>query len=385
MTKEALHIPLSEPVLKGKEWEYVKDCLDSGWISSASPFVSRFEEAIASHLGSGHAVALASGTAALHLALKIAGVKAGDYVLVSDLTFVAPVNAIRYVGAHPILVDPRLDTWQMDHHLLAEWLENETETREGSCYWPQGEGYIKAMIPVHILGGCGELDKLLQLSQDYGIPMIEDASESLGATYAGRSIGTWGQLSCLSFNGNKIITTGGGGMFWSQNPEPAKRARHLSTQARTDGIFYTHDEVGYNYRLPGVLAAIGLAQLEQLPQYLKARRDNARHYQSVLSACKTVQFQHHPEQSHANHWLVALRSIHKKEILNRLLSQNIHARNIWAPMHRLPMYQKAPYIQHQRHSATLFEEVICLPSSANLGKKDIQRISQEVLKACREI
>jgi perosamine synthetase len=214
--------------------------------------------------------------------------------------------------------------------------------------------------------------------------MIEDASEALGSTYAGQACGTWGQLSCLSFNGNKIITTGGGGMLWSPSPERTGRARHLSTQARTDGIYYTHDEVGHNYRLPGVLAAIGLAQLEELPRYLKVRGDNDRHYQKALSGEERVAFQHHPEHSQPNHWLVALRSVYKEKILQRLLSQNIQARNIWTPMHRLPMYQDAPYIQRQNHSETLFAEVICLPSSANLREEDIQMISQEILHALQK-
>jgi len=257
-------ISLSEPHLNGNEWEYLKACLDTNWVSSAGPFVERFEKEIIRQVRVPNAVALASGTAALHLALIAAGVGPGDFVIVSDLTFVAPLNAIRYVGAIPILVDADPETWQMDHELVAQKLAEETELSPAGCYWPQGKGYIKAIMPVHILGGACEMERLRQIAGQYQMVLIEDASEALGTIHDGKPCGSWGDMGVLSFNGNKIITSGGGGMFLSQASEFAEKVRHLSTQARTDALRYVHDEVGYNYRLSNLHAAIGLAQLEQL-------------------------------------------------------------------------------------------------------------------------
>lgn len=365
-------IPLSEPSFSGNEWQYVKECLDSGWISSASPFVGRFEAAVSALLPGTTGVALSSGTAALHLALRIAGVEAGDYVLVSDLTFVAPVNCIRYLGANPILVDVEPDTWQIDHTLLAQWLASETEMREQGCYWPAGKGYIKVLLPVHVMGACGAMPELQALAKQYQLRLVEDATEALGTQYDGQACGTFGDLSCLSFNGNKIITTGGGGMLMAARPDWAQQAAHLSTQARTDGLYYAHDTVGYNYRMPGLLAAVGLAQLECLVDFMQQRARNAQLYQAHLSERSDIRFQRHLPACQPNHWLTSFRSSVKEPILQALNQQGIQARSVWTPMHQLPMYADCYFLHHDSVSTQIFAEGVSLPSSAGLAESEIE-------------
>ncbi|MEL7533100.1 MAG: LegC family aminotransferase [Bacteroidota bacterium] len=377
-------IPLSEPLLNGNEWAYLKECLDTNWVSSAGPFVERFEREIIRQVRVPNAVALASGTAALHLALIAAGVGAGDYVLVSDLTFVAPVNAIRYVGAIPILVDADPDTWQMDHELVAQKLSTETELKAEGCYWPAGDGYIKAMLPVHILGGACEMERLQQLAGQYQMVLIEDASEALGCIHDGKPCGSWGDMGVLSFNGNKIITSGGGGMFLSQESQFAERVKHLSTQAKTDALRYVHDEVGYNYRLSNLHAAMGLAQLEQLAGFVLQRRQKAEQYQARLADISDIQFQKHEPFCQPNHWLFSILHPHKEGLMAHLIEHGIGCRAIWAPMHQLPMYQDASLWQRQDaptntpQSARIANNGLSLPSSASLSEEQLDFVCSQI-------
>ncbi|MFK7921368.1 MAG: aminotransferase class I/II-fold pyridoxal phosphate-dependent enzyme [Bacteroidia bacterium] len=373
-------IPLSEPYLNGREWEYLKECLDTNWLSSAGPFVERFEREIIRQVRVPNAVALASGTAALHLALIAAGIGPGDFVLVSDLTFVAPVNAIKYVGATPILVDADPNTWQMDHELVAKKLAEETELREEGCYWPEGKGYIKAMLPVHILGGSCEMERLQQLAGQYQMILIEDASEALGTIHDGKPCGSWGDMGVLSFNGNKIITSGGGGMFLCQASEFAEEVRHLSTQARTDALHYIHDKIGYNYRISNLHAALGLAQLEQLDSFVLQRKNNAAYYQARLSTIPDLQFQTHEVFCQPNQWLFSIVIPDKEALMKQMLAAEIGCRSIWAPMHQLPMYQAcslwshAQLAEHKSESARIFSGGLSLPSSASLSEEEIDQV-----------
>lgn len=381
------NIPLSEPWLNGNEWDYLKECLDTNWVSSAGPFVERFEQAIKRQCRSAHAVPLVSGTAALHLALQVAGVQTGDYVIVSDLTFVAPVNAIRYLGARPILMDVQADTWQMDHELLAEKLAAETELREEGCYWPAGEGYIRALLPVHILGGSCNLEKLQQLAGQYQMALIEDASEALGALYDGKPCGSWGDMGVLSFNGNKIITSGGGGMLLCRENEQAVEARHLSTQARTDGLRYVHDQIGYNYRLSNLHAALGLAQLEQLDTFVLQRSRQADYYRNRLGELAVFGFQEHDPLCQPNHWLFSLVSPDKETLMQTLLKQEIQCRSLWTPMHQLPMFAESALWQREEgrsQSLRLFDGGISLPSSASLTESHLDRICEAIERFAKQ-
>jgi perosamine synthetase len=260
-------IPLSVPNLAGNEWKYIKECLDTNWVSSVGSYVDRFELLLAEFTGAQYAVATSSGTTALHLSLLLAGVQPGDRVLVPNLTFVASANAVRHAGAEPIFVDVDAGTWQMDLDLVENYLGSE-----------QNRARVSAIMPVHVLGNMVDMKRLLALAARYELPVIEDATESLGTTLGGSAAGTFGLVGCLSFNGNKIITTGGGGMILTNDQSLAQRAKHLSTQAKADPIEFYHDEVGYNYRLVNVLAAMGVAQMEQLPGFLARKAEISAFY-----------------------------------------------------------------------------------------------------------
>ncbi len=275
---EAGTIPLSVPELGGNEWLYVKECLDTNWVSSAGPFVDRFERMVAAFVGARFAVATASGTAALHLALLVAGIELDDEVIVSSLTFVAPVNAIRYIGAWPVFIDAEPNHWQMDSQKVADFLTTQ-------CIWANGElrnkstgRRVKAILPVHILGHPCDMDPIVQIARKFELVVIEDATEALGARYKSRTVGKPGDVACFSFNGNKIITTGGGGMIVTDNERWAEKAKYLSTQAKDDPIEYIHDEIGYNYRLTNIQAALGVAQMEQLDKHIAANYTMIHNY-----------------------------------------------------------------------------------------------------------
>ena len=281
-------IPLSVPTLGGREWEYIKECLDTNWVSSVGPFVDRFEQDVAARVDAGFAVAAVSGTAALHIALLVAGVREEDEVVIPNLTFVATANAVRYCGAHPVLVDLEPDHWQIDTGLVRRFLESDCESVDGELRNRRTGRRVGALMPVHLLGHPCNMDALSELAGTYGLPLVEDASESLGATFDGRPMGTIGDIGCFSFNGNKVITAGGGGMIVTDDEAWAKRAKHLRTQAKCDPIEYDHDEVGYNYRMVNVLAALGCAQLEQLDRFLETKRSIAARYDQAFSSVQGI-------------------------------------------------------------------------------------------------
>lgn len=361
-------IPLSAPELRGNEWKYLQECLDTGWVSSAGPFVGRFESACAAAIGRSHAVAVASGTAALHLALLVAGVRPGDDVLVSDLTFIAPVNAIRYVGATPVLVDAEPAYWQIDTGLVCEYLR-------------RGPGRVRAILPVDVLGTTPDIRALTQLGRQFNIPVIEDASEALGS-----DAGKLTDIACFSFNGNKVITTGGGGLIVTDRPEWAEHARHLSTQAREDPVEGKHDEIGYNYRLSNTAAAIGCAQLEMLDEFIRAKREHAARYAAELAGIPGLTLM--PGTPESTYWLYTVLidenafGISRTALQQNLARAGIESRPLWQPMH-LSKPHRGCRVLGGGVAERLHRDGLSLPSSVGLKPAQLQRVATVIRESCR--
>jgi perosamine synthetase len=364
-------IPLCVPQMGGNEWKYVKECLDTNWISSVGPFVDRFESDIKSYLDVESAVATSSGTAALHLALLVAGVQADDEVLVSTLSFIAPANAIRYVGAWPVFIDAEPNYWQMDPQRVADFIQNQCQWRDGSL-WNRITGRrIRAILPVHILGHPVAVESLVDLARKYDLRIIEDATESLGAKYQGQMVGTLGDIACLSFNGNKIISTGGGGMLVTNNQSWARKAKYLSTQAKDDPIEYIHNEIGFNYRLTNVQAAMGCAQLECLDEFVAKKRQIASTYASALRDIPGLTLMPEAVWAFSSYWLYTilidpdLYGMNSRALLNRLAENNIQARPLWQPLHCSPIYADLP-TSNCLVAEQLNSRALSLPSSVGL-------------------
>jgi len=360
-------IPLSEPCLQGRTREYLEECLQSNYVSSVGPFVERFEREFAAWVGARHAVACASGTAAIHVALRLLEVGPGDEVLVPTLTFVASANPVLYERATPVLVDAERETWNMDPVLVAEELDRRAR---------KGLRQPRAVEAVHILGHPARLEPLAEACARHGVAWFEDASEALGARYAegamrGRHVGTIGRLGCFSFNGNKIITTGGGGMITTDDPALARRAKHLTTQARLPGPEYRHDEVGYNYRLTNLAAAVGVAQLEQLPGFLAAKRRIAARYDEALGAVAGITLPPRARWAEPSLWLYSVgidaRALgrDRRRMVDDLAAAGIQARPIWSPLHTMPMYREQPRLGGAV-AEDLFEAGLSLPCSVSL-------------------
>ncbi len=372
-------IPLSTPHLSGNEWQYVKECLDSGWVSSAGAFVGRFEAAVADFTGAKHAVACMNGTAALHLSLRLLGVEAGDYVILPNLTFVASANAISYTGAQPLLVDVDPASWQLDLDLLEDFLGLNSIVNEKDELVLKRDGRrVRAIMPVHVLGNMGDMERLLFIARRYHLEVVEDATEALGSAFNGQSAGAFGRLGAFSFNGNKIITTGGGGMIVTDEEELAQRARHLSTQAKTSPDEYIHDEVGYNYRLVNILAAVGLAQMEQLPQFLERKKAIDAYYRERLAGVGDIEFQAVPGGAAPNCWLFTFRTAQMRPLLQYLNGHGVQSRPFWMPMNRLPMYGQGLYIRREDHSGKLYESCLSIPSSSNLTDGEVEEVADRV-------
>lgn len=376
-------IPLSIPEISGNEWKYVKECLDTGWVSSAGKFVDRFEEEIRTFTGAKHAIACVNGTAALHISLLIAGVRPGDEVIVSTVTFIAPINAVRYVGAEPIFFDCD-EFYNLDVQKVGEFLETNTFVKDGHTFNKTTDRRIAAIIPVHVFGNAVRMEELIEIASRYHIKIIEDATESLGTVYtegkfAGRHAGTIGDLGCLSFNGNKIITTGGGGMILTNNDEYARKAQYLTTQAKDDPVRYIHHEVGYNYRLTNIQAAVGVAQLEQLPEFLEIKKKNYELYFQALKEIKGLQLAPAPKYADNNHWLYALQINHaeygkdKEEVLKLLDENGIQARPLWYLNHLQKPYRHCQSYRIEK-ALKLQETTINIPSSVNLTQEQIEKV-----------
>ena len=375
-------IPLSVPNISGNEWKYVKDCLDTAWISSAGNYVDKFEESVRNYTGAKYAVSCMNGTAGLQISLQLAGVTNKDIVIAPNLTFVATLNAITYVGAQIILFDICKNTWQIDVDLLQKWLEENTITKmvngKTIAIEKLSGKKIGAILPVYVLGGFVNIDKLLKISETYGIPIVEDSTEALGSFNNGKHSGTYGTAGVISFNGNKIISTGGGGMILTNDKDIAKRAKHITTTAKSDPLDYFHDEIGYNYRLVNVLAAIGLAQMENFEIILSRKKEIDYTYRKELSGIGDIVFQESEVDTQPNCWLFTFRTKKMRELLHYLNSKNIQSRPFWTPMNNLPMYQDLVYINENDLSNILFKECISIPSSSNLTDSDQRKVISEI-------
>lgn len=341
-------VALHEPCFAGNEWKYLKDCLDTGWVSSVGAYVDRFEADLARFTGAQRAVAVVNGTAALQVALRLAGVVAGDEVIVPSLTFVATANAVAYLGATPHFADSAEDTLGLDPVALARHLEQVALTREGRCVNRATGQVIRAVVPMHVFGHPVDLDGLQKVCEEFGLALVEDAAESLGSYYHGRHTGTFGRLATLSFNGNKTITTGGGGAILTNDEELGRLAKHLTTTAKPPHPWaYAHDQLGYNYRLPNLNAALGCAQLEQLPEFLGRKRRLAEAYAQALGGLDGGRVFREPPDCQSNYWLNALildrgREAELTPCLEATNQAGIMTRPAWELMHRLPMYRACP-------------------------------------------
>ncbi|QDT41829.1 Putative pyridoxal phosphate-dependent aminotransferase EpsN [Gimesia alba] len=368
-------VPLSIPNISGNEWKYIKDCLDTGWVSSVGSYVDQFEKNVSQYVGTDYGIATVNGTAALHLSLLACGVQPGDEVLAPAFTFIAPVNAIRYCGASPIFIGSDPKTLCLDVNLVNEFLSRECVKQDGGIYSKQTGKKISAILPVHIFGHPVDMAPLNEIASEYGLPVIEDASESLGSEYREKKTGSLSTVACFSFNGNKIITCGGGGMVTTSQESLANHIRHLSTQANRIPFEYEHDEVGYNYRLTNIQAALGVAQLEQLDSFIEIKRNNAALYRRLLSEIPQVDLAWEEPWAKSNFWLCTLLvpPADRKPLMEYLLAQNAQVRPAWKLMHTLPMYQDCQ-VYGMEQTEAIFERCISIPSSVQLNAEDIEYV-----------
>ena len=368
-------VPLHEPTFAGNEWLYLKECLDSTFISSAGKFVDRFEVELAAYTGAKHAVAVVNGTAALHTALKLAGVGTNDEVLVPALTFVATANAITYCSAIPHFVDSEEPTLGVDATKLREYLNGNTTQHFGQCVNLKNGRVIRALVPMHTFGHPVDLDGLLAIAKDFNLALVEDAAESLGSYYHDRHTGTFGQFGTLSFNGNKTITTGGGGAILTNDAGLAHHARHLTTTAKLPHAWdYVHDEIGYNYRMPNLNAAVGCAQLEQLPALLAAKRELFQRYRAAFAEVAGVSLVAEPQHCQSNYWLQTLlldadQADHRDQVLAATNAATYKTRPAWILMHELAPFQDCPRMDLTT-AQSLSARLINIPSSSSLVNKN---------------
>jgi pyridoxal phosphate-dependent aminotransferase EpsN len=371
---------LSPPHLSGNEQHYIKEALDSNWIAPVGPNIIAFEKEIATYVRVSEAVAVSSGTAAIHLALSLLGVQKGDRVFCSTLTFVASANPIIYQGAEPIFIDSEPGTWNMSPQAL------EKAFRDASF-----EGRLpKAIIVVNLYGQSAKMDEIISLCNQYEVPIIEDAAESLGSSYKGKASGTFGHFGVYSFNGNKIITTSGGGMLVSDDVSSLQKARFLATQARDPAPHYQHSVTGFNYRMSNILAGVGRAQLQVLESRVRARRQIFERYVDHLAHLPGIQFMPELESTLSNRWLTTLTIKEEKagnsvnQLLEAMAEENIEARPVWKPLHLQPLFKEAKYYPHQENehvAEQLFQNGLCLPSGSNLTEEDQMRVIQSLKTA----
>jgi perosamine synthetase len=364
-------VSLHEPLFRGKEIPYVNECIETGWVSSVGKFVDRFEKDLVSYTGAKHAIATANGTAALHICLILAGVKEDEEVLMPALTFIATANAVSYCRATPHFVDSDFSTLGVDPQKLEAHLEQTCRTEQGSCFNKTTGKRIAALVVMHTFGHSVDLDAIEEICRRFHIPLIEDAAESLGTSYKGVHTGNRGVLSALSFNGNKIVTTGGGGAILTNDEKLAKRAKHLTTTAKVGHPWaFVHDEVGYNYRLPNLNAALGCAQLEQLGGFLESKRALAQKYERAFNGLKGVSFFRAPPFSRSNFWLNAILldeefAGEREAFLAEAHKAGILVRPVWTLMHKLKMFKNCPRADLSR-AESIESRLINLPSSASL-------------------
>ncbi|SMP51657.1 dTDP-4-amino-4,6-dideoxygalactose transaminase [Neorhodopirellula lusitana] len=364
----------------GQERKLLLEAFDSNWIAPLGPHVDGFEEEFAAIVGRKHAVAVSSGTAALHLSLRLLDVQPRQEVFTSSMTFVATANSIRYAGAKPVFVDSETDTWNMNPSLLAEELDRSMRANVLPA----------AVMVVDVNGQCANYAQIVGICDSFGVPIIEDAAESLGASLHGEPAGSFGELSCFSFNGNKIITTSGGGMLVTDNEEWAKQARYLATQARDPAPHYEHSVTGYNYRMSNLLAAIGRGQLQVLPDRVAKRRAIFDKYRNELGDLPGVQFMPEPDGFHSTRWLTALTidpnqfGADREQVRLALEAENIEARPVWKPMHLQPAFSDCRSVGGAVSEA-LFQDGLCLPSGSSMSEEDQNRVIKVVKRCCQPV
>jgi perosamine synthetase len=379
-------IPLAVPEIRGNEWKYVKECLDTGWVSSAGPFVDRFEKQIADYVGANHAVSVVNGTCAIHLALVVAGVRPDDEVIVPSLTFIAPANAIRYAGAWPVFIDSEPEYWEMDPAKVRDFLESDCDRKNGELRNKKTGRRVSAIVPVHILGHSNDMDPIMELARKYNLVVVEDATESLGGKYKDRMIGTIGDITCFSFNGNKIITTGGGGVMVMNNEKWATHAKYLTTQAKDDPVEYIHNEIGYNYRLTNLQAAVGCAQLELLDEYIAAKREIARKYREAFKDVPGIELMRQADWASSIFWLMTVYvdqarfGMSSRDLLAVLGKNGIQARPLWQPIHLSKAHDSSgsppcPVAEN------LNKHCLSLPSSVGIRQNDLERVCDALIRA----
>ena len=381
-------IPLSVPIINGNELEYIKECLDTEWVSSAGKYVDLFEENISKYTNSKFTVASVNGTSALQVSLRLAGVMPDDEVIIPTLTFIAPVNAISYNYAKPIFMDVD-NYYNIDSEKTIDFIKNETFFKNGFTYNKVTNKKISALVPVHIWGNAVWLDELVDICNERNIRIVEDASESLGTFYSKgnykeKHSGTIGDIGCISFNGNKIITTGGGGMILTENEKTAEKARYLTTQAKDDPLRYIHNDIGYNFRLTNIQAALGVAQLEQLPKFLERNNNNYIRYNELLKELDGLVLAKVPNYARNNHWMNLLQieskvnDLNIEQIMKKLSREGIETRPVWELNHK-----QRPYLDCQTYyidnAEKIHKESLCLPSGSNLRDKDIQLIIKHLV------
>ena len=370
-------IYLSPPHMGGEELKFVHEAFESNWIAPLGPQVSAFEKEVASYVGTKGALAVNSGTAAIHLGLRLLGVGPGDKVFCSTLTFIGSVNPILYLNAEPVFIDSEPESWNMSLNALKRALEDAA----------QNDDLPKAVIVVNIYGQSTDMDPILDICDEYGVPVLEDAAESLGAFYKGKPSGTFGKYGIFSFNGNKIITTSGGGMLVSNDTKGLEKARFWATQARDPASYYQHSEMGYNYRMSNILAAIGRGQLRVLDDRVKRRREIFDTYKLELGSIPGVGFMPEAEFGKSNRWLTVMtldpETIKKNpfELVDYLEEQNIESRPVWKPMHMQPLFEGKKYYPHKENrsiSDILFKTGICLPSGTAMSQGDLERVIEAI-------
>jgi perosamine synthetase len=375
-------IPLSVPNISSQEIDAVSSAMSSGWVSTGGPEIGAFEKAMATFTGSPHAVALNSGSAALHVGLLALGVGPGDLVLVSNLTYTATLNAISYVGATPILVDCDAQSMQMDSSLVESYLKNETRFENGKCIEISSGQTVKLILAVHALGYPAPVEGLLSLARAQGVMLMEDAAAGVGSFSRGKHLGTFGIAGVLSFNGNKILTTGGGGMLLTSDPEIAERARHLALQAKSFPTEYIHDRIGYNYGMTNMAAAFGRAQLSRLDGFLNRKESVHQFYQGVFSSTDFKLFSiPMAAGDRFNHWLEVVFHPDAPHWVDELEKEHgIQARRLWVPMNRLPMHVNRRYLSHHDHAQGYYDRGLCIPASSSISDADLSRVAEVLLR-----
>ena len=362
-------VPLHAPLFIGNEKKYLNECIDTTFVSSVGKFVDRFEEEIAAYTGAKKAVVCVSGTNALHMAMMLVGVEREDEVLTQALTFIATCNAISYIGAHPVFIDVDMETLGLSPNAVKAWLEKNAELKNGICYNKRTGRRVKACVPMHTFGHPVKIDELVQICNEWHIELVEDAAESIGSLYKGKHTGTFGKVGAISFNGNKTITTGGGGMLLFQDEELGKLAKHLTTQAKVPHRWaFVHDHIGYNYRMPNINAALGCAQLENLERYVENKRETAQIYADFFKNVPDITFFTEPENCRSNYWLNVVMLKDKaaqQKFLEYTNDHGVMTRPVWELMNRLEMFKHCEN-DGLKNTEWLADRIVNIPSSVRL-------------------